>query len=240
MARNDFRVGRDLRAYVRNLGAAFEKALQGLGPEQTWLDAGAGKGFAMLQYYKGSIYADRQVEFDPSKARLIALNAKTPEDARGVEELGVLPRDRFQYVEDYVEKINPGKIGQVDLITDVFGPFSYSTDIKTILEKYWAILKENGDLFLYFNNSNTSIDRMSKNGRILKRYRVEELIAKKSKGFKLVSVHAQLNRDGFRVGEAVGLYLKRTADSVQFPSLLLETLVDQPELGIPLRYFKLR
>ena len=53
-------IDRSLSAYVRALPNGFAQSLANLGPEERWLDVGAGQGLAVLDYYAP--------EYDPRQA----------------------------------------------------------------------------------------------------------------------------------------------------------------------------
>ena len=60
-------IDRSLLSYVHTLSPGFDRALAALGPQDRWLDVGAGRGQAVLDYY-----ASRFDEMYPKAARTAA------------------------------------------------------------------------------------------------------------------------------------------------------------------------
>ncbi|MDD5303046.1 MAG: hypothetical protein PHS14_08035 [Elusimicrobia bacterium] len=131
-----FTRGRDLGTYVEKLGPGFHAAIDAIGrrPDPRWLDSGGGEGVAVKEY------------LDLAKARnwpavkITLLAYDTPARSEGL--LEVLSGR-------YLEKIPDSEITKSDIITDLFGPLSYSGQPHLVLQKYLDRLKDGGKAFIH-------------------------------------------------------------------------------------------
>ena len=141
---NLFRVDRDLNTYNRAFPFGNQRGLlplvHQLGPGSLWIDMGGGKRFALM---KGLNLNPGIVGVDISFAK-----------PAGALEPSESDRARFQEFHglDLVEMDEMGLLtsfyGRVSLITDVFGPFSYGSDIRAIMKVYMKLLSADGRLYL--------------------------------------------------------------------------------------------
>jgi hypothetical protein len=131
-----FTRGRDLGTYVEKLGPGFHAAIDAIGkrPNPHWLDSGGGEGIAVKEYL-GLAKARNWPEV---KITLLAYD--TPARSEGL--LNVLSGR-------YLEKIPDEEIAKTDIITDMFGPLSYSGQPHLVLQKYFNRLKDGGKAFIY-------------------------------------------------------------------------------------------
>lgn len=143
LAENKFNTSRDLASYNAYFKFSESKTLvdvlDGLPEQAVWMDMGAGKEFALNEGLK----RNPRIEWG------IAVSYKRPtylEDHTAVA-------SRFKsYEGDFVENMyHDGKFaqfeGKVDLITDVFGPFSYSKNLPVLLQTYFNLLKKRRSSF---------------------------------------------------------------------------------------------
>lgn len=131
-----FTRGRDLGTYVEKLGPGFHAAIDAIGtrPDPRWLDSGGGEGIAVHQY----LDLAKARNWPPVKVTLLAY--ETPARSEGL--LEVLS-GRF------LEKIPDAEIAKSDIITDLFGPLSYSGQPHLVLQKYHDRLKDGGKAFIH-------------------------------------------------------------------------------------------
>ncbi len=142
LVNNDFTVSRRLMTYSMQMPfvhtPTLQKMVEQLPPQSTWIDMGAGSGRAL---------ADGLTQND-NIAKGIAISYRRPLDTVDESALG----DRFKYLDgDYVENMSlDGRldhyVGKVDLITDMFGPLSYTEDFARVLQVYIDLLKTDGEM----------------------------------------------------------------------------------------------
>lgn len=143
---NGFTTARDLTEYqsifkIRNedyLKGPFTTKLASLQNNHRWLDSGAGRAYAQKTFLKSFNHSEEAPE-------LIALSYKKP--------ALLLPvfSKKFKYQEGrWLEDIPNKELGKFDLITDLYGPFSYSKDPIQVLNKYLDLLSVNGEIYFSF------------------------------------------------------------------------------------------
>lgn len=148
---NQFHHDRLALDYERQSAGFLSETLQRLPQEGHWVDAGAGDARPQLEYL--GIYQpprrtmSRNFELRAAQTfRATAVSYRMPET-----KFGEWIRDHdfrgtgFKYIDgSYIENLPPGKIKPADLITDVYGPFAYTTDLTKIFETYRDLLTEEG------------------------------------------------------------------------------------------------
>ena len=145
LGRNAFTHNRGLLSpggYRSMLGEAFFSRLGTLQPGEIWMDMGAGSFNAIDEFYD-------QV---PGSAgvRTAGLNFELPADnaLESLADHGTVSLSG-KYVEDYLpEEIITRVGGRVDLMTDVYGPLSYSSRIDEVLQLYGDVLDVGGELHI--------------------------------------------------------------------------------------------
>lgn len=139
---NNFKVNRDLESYDNHFSfeksLSFEKMVLTLPPGSTWIDMGAGKAVALVD----------GLNRNPKIKEAVGIAYARP---NGVERYNG-PPERFRYLEgDYVENMaRDQKLqdlnGRVTLISDLYGPFSYTREIVSLMQVYFNLLKPEGVL----------------------------------------------------------------------------------------------
>jgi hypothetical protein len=154
---NVFGVWRGGLAYLGRLGGRILYDLDALPEDAHWLDAGAGHAEAMKDLVAGvRDILGRTVKV--KARRLTALGLAKP---GGFSE-GILASRDFRYLEGkYLEDYRFEEIGVCDLITDLWGPFSYTAQIDVVLRKYLELLKVGGKLYIEIKPGSTAIDGLS-------------------------------------------------------------------------------
>lgn len=134
-------IDRSLLSYKGILPPAFSRSLSALGPKDRWLDIGAGRGQAVLDYCTSG--SDRGLN-----AQAVAMSIedrRTPEWHQAAASLGT---DRMQYVfGKRLREYLPQELGQFRIITDVIGGFSYTENLSLFMEKVLGLLELNGSFF---------------------------------------------------------------------------------------------
>lgn len=143
-------IDRSLSAYVRALPEGFVRALAHLGPEERWLDVGAGQGIAVLDYYSPDYdprqagRRDRQIK----KARAVAMSIEDRRTPRWKETADTLEPKQIQYVfSKPLREYSTQELGNFQLITDVIGGFSYTENLSLFMEKVLSLLTVDGTFY---------------------------------------------------------------------------------------------
>jgi hypothetical protein len=145
-----YTIDRTLENYADALLTGFDEALARLGPGDRWLDIGAGKGQAILDYFAPKYdlaHADGR-ERRGRKARVVAMSI---EDRRTVDwqlSAASLGGNQLQYLFDRrLRDYKLEELGQFQIITDVIGGFSYTTDLTLFMEKVIGLLALDGSFY---------------------------------------------------------------------------------------------
>jgi SAM-dependent methyltransferase len=143
-------VDRSLLSYVHTLSPAFDAALAKLGPQERWLDIGAGSGQAVLDYFLprfDRMHRDGR-EQPERRARAVAISIEDRRTLAWQQAADALGANRLQYrAGKRLREYSPGELGRFELITDVVGGFSYTSDLALFMRKVLELLQENGDFF---------------------------------------------------------------------------------------------
>jgi hypothetical protein len=142
--KNDFRHNRGLHEYVERVGPNLTEALAQLKAGDTWVDFGAGQGWAGLEFLAfmrsmddaPTVYGVMFKRPPPSLPYLRTMEAKVASHWRVLE--GRL-----------IEDIPASDLPQIDVATDIFGPLAYTKDLSAVLNKYLHWLKVPGQSAVY-------------------------------------------------------------------------------------------
>jgi hypothetical protein len=141
--------GRALSDYLELLPSSFCDALGTLGSSDRWLDIGAGAGQAILDYYAPEDEAapvERCAGFG-GKVRAVAMSIEDRRTDAWQQRAALLGDDRIRYLSGKrLRQYSREELGKFQIITDVYGGFSYSEDLSQFLEKALSLL-ENGGVF---------------------------------------------------------------------------------------------
>ncbi len=145
-----YTVDRSLANYTDALCAGFDDALARLGPNDRWLDIGAGKGQAILDYYAPE-YDGASPEGGArrgKKAKAVAMSIedrRTPDWQRTAARL---EENQMRYLFNRrLREYSAAELGRFKVITDVIGGFSYSVDLSLFMENALALLELNGSFY---------------------------------------------------------------------------------------------
>jgi hypothetical protein len=136
VAKNDFITNRSLFDYIHDLHPDFKTVLSRLSSDSHWIDMGAGKAKAQIEFLK-SIRNPLNRPYVTAVAYKIDRWWGLP-TFNGKLEVHEGPFE-FQPTEQW---------RSADLITDVMGIFSYTTDLTTTLQKTFDLLKIQGELYI--------------------------------------------------------------------------------------------
>lgn len=145
-----YTIERSLDDYTRGLPSAFDFALSNLGPKDRWLDIGAGRGQAILDYHTLDYDLARPLGLERrgSKARAVAVSIEDRRTERWEQDAARLEQGKIQYFfSKRLEEYALSDLGKFQVITDVIGGFSYASNLSVFVEKALGFLETNGSLF---------------------------------------------------------------------------------------------
>ena len=141
---------RGLSGYAELLPSAFCDALGRLGSSDRWLDIGAGAGHAILDYHatEDDAPSDQQCVRPGPKARAVAISIENRETDKWRERAASLGDDRIRYLSGKrLRQYSPSELGNFQIITDVFGGFTYTDDLSGFVERVLRLLEVGGGFY---------------------------------------------------------------------------------------------
>ena len=141
---------RSLNAYTQALASGFDRALGQLRPHDRWLDIGAGRGQAILDYYtpRFDMLHFEGREERAGKAQAVAMSIEDRRMQAWHDKAASLPPDKIRYLASRrLREYSREELGTFKLITDVVGGFSYTTDLTLFMQHVLAALEVGGDFF---------------------------------------------------------------------------------------------
>lgn len=141
---------RSLESYTYFLPDAFDPALASLGPQDRWLDIGAGHGLAVLDYYTPQYDKTHRAgrKRRGKKAQSVALSIEDRRTPRWKKAVAALDAGKVQYL--YGRRLweySPEELGRFQLVTDVMGGFSYTPDLTRFMQSVMLLLELDGSFF---------------------------------------------------------------------------------------------
>ena len=138
---NRFVTGRGLWDYASSLHSRWKSDVLSLGSDGHWLDLGSGKAIAMREFINKKV-ADNGGNMNSMPHLTAIAYTKAHWFIRAVHS------KLIQFIFGDFNSLSIDKIPQADVITDVYGVFSYSLDLHETLERVFKILKFGGRLYL--------------------------------------------------------------------------------------------
>jgi SAM-dependent methyltransferase len=138
---------RGLSDYAELLPTGFCDALGRLGSSDRWLDIGAGAAQAILDYYapEGDAPSGERCARSASKARAVAISIEDRRTDKWQQQAASLGNDRIRYLAGKsLRHYSVEELGKFQIITDVFGGFSYTEDLSQFLENVLSLLEVGG------------------------------------------------------------------------------------------------
>ncbi len=208
---------------------AFVDHLKSLPKDSVWMDMGAGNANALL---------DGAFRMDLSNiGQFIAVSYSAPRDFKKDQAIE-RHKGRFKYLETgFIEEhlkpdhqlsdtMAPYK-NSVDLLTDVWGPLSYTHEVEKLFHVYFSLLKKQGKLMIVFSqlklfeNSEHLGDKIYFNGE-KKPATIKESIERLLSMFSGTEYSIEMvneSRDTNMLRQTFALVLTKTADEVKIPSI---------------------
>jgi len=143
-------INRGLSDYAELLPSGFCDALGRLGSSDRWLDIGAGAAQAILDYYAPADDAApaQKCRRSAEKARAVAMSIEDRRTDKWREQAARLGDDRMRYLSGKrLRQYSPEELGKFQIITDVFGGFSYTEDLSRFVGKVLSLLEVGGGFY---------------------------------------------------------------------------------------------
>jgi len=141
---------RTLADYLELLPSGFCDALGTLGSSDRWLDIGAGSGQAILDYYAstGEAAQDQICSGAGGKVRAVAMSIEDRRTERWQREAANNGDGRIRYLSGKrLRQYAPEELGKFQIMTDVFGGFSYTEDLSGFVERALRLLDTGGAFY---------------------------------------------------------------------------------------------
>jgi hypothetical protein len=145
---------RGLSDYASLLPSGFCDMLSRLGNSDRWLDIGAGDGQAVLDYYASepNAAAEKCGRFG-TRARAVAMSIEDRRTKKWQLQAAILGGGRIQYVSGKrLRDYSVEELGKFQLVTDVYGGFSYTEDLSQFIDKVLSLLEVGGAFYTLVQN----------------------------------------------------------------------------------------
>jgi SAM-dependent methyltransferase len=148
-------IGRGLSDYADLLPSGFCDALGSLGSSDRWLDVGAGEGQAILDYYApvdNTTPAGKCTRLS-GRARSVAMSIEDRRTDKWQQQAAHLGNDRIRYLTGKrLRHYSREELGTFQIITDVYGGFSYTEDLSQFMENVLSLLAIDGVFYTILQN----------------------------------------------------------------------------------------
>ena len=145
--RRSYTTDRGLSRYAGLLPSGFCDALGRLGSSDRWLDIGAGEGQAILDYYapEGAAAPAEKCGGSGPRAHAVAISIEDRRRDKWKQQTARLGDDRIQYLSGKrLSQYSLEELEKFQIITDVYGGFTYSDNLSRFLEKVLSLLESDG------------------------------------------------------------------------------------------------
>lgn len=143
-------VDRSLFSYVHALPAGFDRALAALGPQDRWLDVGAGEGRAILDYFSPRFEMLRAAlhQRGSERAQAVAISIEDRRTLQWQEMAARAGAAQMRYLSGRrLREYTRAELGEFRLISDVTGGFSYTRDLTLYMQRALDALATGGDFY---------------------------------------------------------------------------------------------
>ncbi len=148
-------IDRSLFSYMDTLPPEFGRELAKLGPNDRWLDIGAGQGRAILDYYvpDRDMTEAQEREWRAGRASAVGISIEDRRTPRWRVIVDGLEPGKAKYLAGKrLRAYSPGELGRYQVISDVGGGFSYTHNLSQFMEKTLGLLVPNGQFFTVLQN----------------------------------------------------------------------------------------
>jgi SAM-dependent methyltransferase len=148
--RRIYTTDRGLSRYAELLPSGFCDALGRLGSSDRWLDVGAGEGQAILDYYapEGAAAPAEKCAGSGPRARAVAISIEDRRTDNWKQQAARLGDNRIRYLAGKrLGQYSSEELGKFQVITDVYGGFSYTDDLSRFVDKVLRLLEVGGGFY---------------------------------------------------------------------------------------------
>lgn len=149
---------RGLAAYAETLPAEFDANLWKLGRRDRWLDIGAGRGQAIIDYVLKGRSGPQDAKSDylaRNRAQAVAISLEDRRTPLWQQVAGALEAGQIRYFHSRrLEEFSATEIGRFQVITDLLGGFSYTTDLSGFIERVLSLLEDQGSFYTVLQDVN--------------------------------------------------------------------------------------
>ena len=140
---------RGLTSYAEVLPTGFCAALGRLDSSARWLDIGAGEGQAILDYFAPQRdAAPEKCGGSGAKARVVAISIEDRRTDKWKQQAASLADDHMRYLSGKrVSQYSPEELGKFQMITDVFGGFTYTDNLSRFVGNALNLLEIGGAFY---------------------------------------------------------------------------------------------
>jgi SAM-dependent methyltransferase len=141
---------RGLSDYAELLPTGFCDALGSLGSSDRWLDIGAGAAQAILDYYapEGDAPSAKKCVRSGARARAVAISIEDRRTDKWQQRAASLGNDRIRYLAGKsLRHYSVEELGKFQIITDVFGGFTYTADLSRFVDNVMSLLEVGGRFY---------------------------------------------------------------------------------------------
>ena len=145
-----YTTNRGLARYADLLPSGFCDTLRKLGSSDRWLDVGAGEGQAILDYYapEAATAPAEKCRGSGPRARAVAISIEDRRTDKWKQQAARLGDDRIGYLSGKrLGQYSPDELGQFQIITDVYGGFTYTEDLSRFVDKVLRLLEVGGSFY---------------------------------------------------------------------------------------------
>jgi SAM-dependent methyltransferase len=148
--RRVYTTDRGLSRYAEHLPSGFCDTLGRLGRSDRWLDIGAGEGQAILDYYlpEDAAAPAEKCRGSGPRARAVAISIEDRQTDAWKQLAASLGDDRIRYLSGKrLRQYSPEELGKFQIITDVYGGFTYTEDLSQFVDKVLRLLEVGGGFY---------------------------------------------------------------------------------------------
>src|SRR5687767_2114490 len=144
-----YTTNRGLSSYAEVLPTGFCDELGRLGSSDRWLDIGAGEGRAILDYYapQGDA-APEKCGGSGRKVRAVGVSIEDRRTDKWKQQAAGIGDDRIRYLSGKrLREYSLQELGKFQLVTDVYGGFTYTENLSRFLDKVLSLLEIGGAFY---------------------------------------------------------------------------------------------